>query len=90
MTVLFCAQSTQSWNLHIYLQPCSDVETIADLHNSPAFLWLEKNTTKTHAIDIHTFADGKFVINTCRFWWRSSRLATMYDDVTVTKWCLNS
>ncbi len=31
-----------------------------------------ENITNTHAIDIH--------------WWRSSQLATMYDDVTVTKW----
>ncbi len=29
--------------------------------NSPAFIWLEKNITKTHAIDIHTLEDGKFV-----------------------------
>ncbi len=58
--------------------------------NSPAFIWLEKNITKTHAIDVHTLEDGKFVINTCRLWWRSSQLATMYDDVTVTKWRLIS
>ncbi len=38
---------------------------IADLHNSPTFLWLDKNITKTHAIDIHTVADDNFVINTC-------------------------
>ncbi len=63
---------------------------IADLHNSLEFLWLEKNITKTHAIDIHTLADGKFVINTCCLWRRNSQLAMMYDDVTVTKWCLIS
>ncbi len=46
-----------------------------------------ENITKTHAIDIHTLADGKFVIYTCRLWWRNSQLAMMYD-VTVTKWRL--
>ncbi len=49
-----------------------------------------ENITKTHAIDKHTLADGKFVINSCRLWWRSSQLAMMYDDVTVTKWRLIS
>ncbi len=49
-----------------------------------------ENITKTHAIDKHTLADGKFVINSCRLGWRSSQLATMYDDVTVTKWRLIS
>ncbi len=49
-----------------------------------------ENITKTHAIDIHTLLDGEFVINICRLWWRSSQLATMYDDVTVAKWHLIS
>ncbi len=49
-----------------------------------------ENITKTHAIDIHSLADGEFVINTCRLWWRSSQLVTMYEDVTVTKWSLIS
>ncbi len=44
-----------------------------------------ENITKTHAIDKHTLANGKFVFNTCRLWWRSSQLATMYD-VTATKY----
>ncbi len=38
----------------------------------------------------HTLLDGEFVINTCLLWWRSSTLATTYDDVTVTKWRLIS
>ncbi len=40
--------------------------------------------------ETHTLLDGEFVINTCRLWWRSSQLATIYDDVTVTKWRLIS
>ncbi len=39
---------------------------------------------------MHTLLDGEFTINTCLLWWRSSQLATMYDDVTVTKWRLIS
>ncbi len=38
----------------------------------------------------HTLLDGEFVVNTCHLWWRSSQLAMMYDDVTVTKWSLVS
>ncbi len=49
-----------------------------------------ENITKTHAIDKHTLLDGEFSINTCHLWWRSSQLATMYDDLTVTKWHLIS
>ncbi len=49
-----------------------------------------ENITKTHAIVKHTLLDGEFAINICHLWWRSSQLATMYDDVTVTKWLLIS
>ncbi len=45
-----------------------------------------KNITKTHAMTCTHLqtASWKFCDHTCHLWWRSSQLATMYDDVTVT------